>query len=307
MDHRDDLKVMALSVSARTPVDAFLHWMQVEAGASPRTLEAYQRDLRGLIGFLKRRGIQDPNAASPEDIEAWARWLAKRGLAATTRRRHMAAARSFYKHQRAEGRLSNDPLRRLDPPKRPQRLPRVATAKEVAAMLRAAAEGSMPVRDVALLEVLYGTGIRASEAAGLRLRDQIPAKRALRVMGKGRKERIVLLGQPAVRALDAWLQERAIRVSGKDEGRLFLSRTGRPMDRKALWKRLRILADAAGVRTMHPHRLRHAFATDLLRGGADLRVIQELLGHARLETTRIYTHLASSKLAETIAQHHPRA
>ena len=107
---------MALGTSARTPVDAFLHWMQVEAGASPRTLEAYQRDLRGLTGFLKRRGIQDPNSASPEDIEAWARWLAKRGLAATTRRRHMAAARSFYKHQRAEGRLSNDPLRRLDPP-----------------------------------------------------------------------------------------------------------------------------------------------------------------------------------------------
>ena len=100
-------------------------------------------------------------------------------------------------------------------------------------MLRAAAEGSMPVRDVALLEVLYGTGIRASEAAGLRLRDQIPAQRALRVMGKGRKERIVLLGQPAVRALDAWLEERAIRASGKDEGRLFLSRTGRPMDRKS--------------------------------------------------------------------------
>ena len=135
-------------------------------------------------------------------------------------------------------------------------------------MLRAAAEGSMPVRDVALLEVLYGTGIRASEAAGLRLRDQIPAQRALRVMGKGRKERIVLLGQPAVRALEAWLEERASRASGKDEGRLFLSRTGRPMDRKALWKRLRSLP-TRGVRTMHPHRLRHAFATDLLRGGAD--------------------------------------
>ena len=174
-------------------------------------------------------------------------------------------------------------------------------------MLRAAAEGSMPVRDVALLEVLYGTGIRASEVAGLRLRDQIPSQRALRGMGKGRKERMVLLGQPAVRALNAWLEERAIRTSDKDEGRLFLSRTGRPMDRKALWKRLRTLAEAAGGRTMHPHRLRHAFATDLLRGGADLRAIQELLGHARLETTRIYTHLASSKLAETIAQHHPRA
>ena len=280
--------------------------MQVEAGASPRTLDAYQRDLRGLTGYLKSRGVEDPNAASPDDIEAWARWLAKKGLAATTRRRHMAAARSFYKHQRAEGRLSSDPLRRLDPPKRPQKLPRVATAQEVASMLEAAAQSSMPVRDVALLEVLYGTGIRVSEASGLRLRDQIPAQQALKVMGKGRKERMVLLGEPAVKALDAWLEERTTLASGRDEGRLFLSRTGRPLDRKVLWRRLRTLADAAGVRTMHPHRLRHAFATDLLRGGADLRVIQELLGHARLETTRIYTHLASSKLAETIAQHHPR-
>ena len=263
--------------------------------------------LRGLTGFLKRRGIQDPNVASPEDIEAWARWLAKRGLAATTRRRHMAAARSTSISGQ-KGRLSNDPLRRLDPPKRPQRLPRVATAKEVAAMLRAAAEGSMPVRDVALLEVLYGTGIRASEAAGLRLRDQIPAQRALRVMGKGRKERIVLLGQPAVRALDAWLEERAIRARrAKTKTLVPVANGSTDGSQSGAVSCLRVLADAAGVRTMHPHRLRHAFATDLLRGGADLRVIQELLGHARLETTRIYTHLASSKLAETIAQHHPRA
>ncbi|MBY0401053.1 tyrosine recombinase, partial [Myxococcota bacterium] len=233
----------------------------------------------------------------------------------TSRARMLVSVRRLLRHGREQGRLEVDPLDSLRAPKRPRRLPRTLAFEEVGALLEAAAgiDGPEAGRDVAMIELLYGAGLRVSELVGLPLSGIDRRSGLLRVIGKGRKERVVPLGDWAGEALDLYLEQDRPRLAGSGPGAarqqaVFLSRRGTPMTRQNFWKRLREHAIRAGLPTdrVSPHVLRHAFATDLLEGGADLRSIQAMLGHADLSTTEIYTHVSRARLRETVEALHPR-
>lgn len=291
-------------------VDAFLTHVTVERGLARRTVEAYGRDLAGFVRGLASGGVSRPEAIERDHVTAFLRSLEARGLAPSSRARALVAVRRFSRWLLATGALAADPMEGVLPPRRAQPLPRILHPEETEALLRAA-EGSGPLalRDHAMLEVLYGAGLRVSELVGLPLAAVDRKGGILRVTGKGGRERIVPLGEPALRALDLWLETgRPQLLAGRESGAVFLTRRGSPMTRQNFFLRLRQLATRAGLPQdkISPHVLRHAFATDLLEGGADLRAVQSMLGHADLATTQIYTHVSRRRLRETVEQRHPR-
>lgn len=295
--------------------DGLLARLAVEEGLSARTIEAYASDLAHLRAHLRERGLDDLARVGRADLAAFAHFLVERGLAASSRARMLVSVRRLLRHAREEGGVEVDPLDSLRAPKRPQRLPRTLQSEEVSALIEAAAsvEGPEAGRDVAMIELLYGAGLRVSELVGLPLSGIDRRSGLLRVIGKGRKERVVPLGDWAGAAVDAYLEhDRPLlagpRAAATREQAVFLSRRGRPMTRQNFWKRLREHAVRAGLPTdrVSPHVLRHAFATDLLEGGADLRAIQAMLGHADLSTTEIYTHVSRARLRDTVEALHPR-
>ncbi|MEO0483627.1 MAG: site-specific tyrosine recombinase [Planctomycetota bacterium] len=300
---------------------AFLAYLRIEAGLSPATLEAYGRDLRDLFLSASAAGATTPEGLTPRVLADHIRSLkSERDMAPASVARHLATMKVFGRWLVARGWADENPATIIDQPTRWKKLPGVLSPTQVKKLLSAPAPPTSPeklnaadrvlyLRDRAMLEMMYASGLRASEVGSLAVDDHIADLDVLRVTGKGNKQRLVPMGAPARAALDAYLNRARpvlLRPDGRDRGRLLLSRTGRPLDRVAVWQLVRKHANAAGLEGVHPHVLRHSFATHLLSGGADLRVVQELLGHADIATTQIYTHVDGARLRSVHKQFHPR-
>jgi integrase/recombinase XerD len=290
------------------PVAGFLGTLQTERGASRHTLAAYRRDLTDFDRFLVRAGRRLTDA-SADDIVSYLEDVRARGLKPSSIARRLAAVRGLYRHLVREEALPRDPTEHIDTPRAGRPLPK-ALSRDAAAALVDGVAGDTPrtIRDRTLLEVLYATGMRASECLGLRIEDvNVNAGYAV-CTGKGRKQRLVPLGEHAL----AWLRRytdvaRPAFTRRRDCGRLFVNPRGGPLSRQSLWAIVRRAAAAAGIRrTVSPHMLRHSFASHLLEGGADLRAVQSMLGHADIATTQIYTHLPSDALTRAYRTFHPR-
>jgi len=299
-------------------IAGYLHYLRVERGLSPATIAAYGADLRAFAaGCTGRPDWSARPDAAREYLSSMAR--PPRVLRPSTRRRRAAAVRAFYRFLFAEGLIERDVAGLLDLPRQQRQLPDTLDQAEVDALLSApAATTAEGLRDRALLELLYACGLRIGEALGLDLDDVSLRQRTVRVIGKGDRERLLPVGAPALDALSAYLEsvrtawlERAVardpRVARRG-GPLFMSAQGRRLSRMSAWRGIRRAALAAGIRGhVTPHTLRHSFATHLLEGGADLRVVQELLGHASISTTQLYTHLTGERIKQVYARAHPRA
>ncbi|HEV2973978.1 MAG TPA: site-specific tyrosine recombinase XerD [Solirubrobacteraceae bacterium] len=286
----------------------FLAYLELERGLSRNTLEAYRSDLLQFGRFLERREV-GVTRASHNDLAAFLTELAGNSAAATLGRK-VACLRSFYRHLRREGLIGHDPSADLHGPRKTQRLPRVLTRQEVARLLREPS-GTEPhaLRDRALLELMYACGLRVSEVTGLELRDVDVEEGMLCARGKGSKERLVPIGRQAIAALEAYVARgRPVLLGARSESKLFLNRRGGALTRQGLYKIVQGHARGAGLQErMSPHTLRHSFATHLLAGGCDLRSLQEMLGHADLATTQVYTHLSAERLKDAYFSAHPRA
>lgn len=284
----------------------FRDHLALERRLSENTVRAYVRDLAQYDAFLRQRGLAAPEAVRPRDVEAF---LARAGASSTAARR-VASLRAFHEFLRRRGLAHENPALEVRAPRRSRPLPDVLTVREVEALL-AAPRGERPraVRDRAMLELAYATGLRVSELTGLTLESVDLEEDLVRCMGKGSRERIVPFGAKARAALVRYLDAaRGSFLRGRAERALFLTRLGRPFTRMGFWKLLRESARAAGLLArISPHTLRHSCATHLLEGGCDLRVVQEILGHRSIETTRIYTHLDRNRLRELHQRFHPRA
>jgi integrase/recombinase XerD len=285
-------------------VERFL--LLLAARRAPRTVEAYRRDLAGLTAW-RGGALAD---TSTEELERWLATLRADGLAASTIGRRTAAVRAFFKHLQLLGMREDNPAASLNPPRRVRRLPRTLSAAE-AERLVDAAQGVTPraMRDRALVELLYGAGLRISEALGLERASVDLDERLVRVVGKGGKERIVPLGRPAAEAVRRYLALGRPHLDRRHRPELFLNARGGALTRAGGFLILRRLAEKAGLdpRRIHPHLLRHSFATHLLEGGADLRSVQEMLGHADLGTTELYTHVTDRRRRELYFRAHPHA
>jgi len=293
-------------------VEGFLAAAAVERGLAPRTLEAYARDLGRFVSHLERRGVASLADVRREHVTGFVASLERQGLSARSRARALVAVRRWLRHAGAAGAAGEDPCGGVVLPRFDRRLPRVLRPDESAALIDAADPRTpLGLRDRAMLEVLYGSGLRVSELVGLPLSAVDARAGLLRVRGKGGRERLVPLGAPGLAALLAWLSDgrpQLVRPGSRAGEAVFLSTRGAPMTRQNFFVRLRELARRAEIdpARVSPHVLRHAFATDLLEGGADLRAVQAMLGHADLSTTQIYTHVSGARLRETVERRHPR-
>ena len=276
------------------------------ARRAPRTVEAYRRDLTQLAVWLGGR----VGEAGTESLERWIAEQRAAGLSASTVARRVAALRGFYRHQLLLGTRSDNPAAALELPRRTRKLPRTLSAAEAERLVEAAA-GTTPraMRDRALVELMYGAGLRVSETLGLRRGAVDLDGRLVRAFGKGSKERIVPLGRPAADALRRYIAMGRPHLDRRNRPELFLNARGGPLTRAGAFLILRRLAERAGLepQRVHPHLLRHSFATHLLEGGADLRSVQEMLGHADLSTTELYTHVSDRRRRELYFQAHPHA
>ncbi len=291
------------------PVREFLAYLRVECGLSDNTCRAYAADLDRLGGFLAEQGVADIAAVDMKLLVAHQRALREAGLGGKSIARHLCAIRMFFRYLHGNGRLARDPAELIEPPRTWRTMPRVLHSKHIQAMLDAIDPAEpMALRDAALIELLYATGARASEIGRITVADLHADLGVVRLFGKGNKERIVPVGKPALDAAERYLAALRPKLAREDRptGALLLTRLGRPLDRFRVWELVRKRAARAGVPPVHPHTLRHSFATHLLAGGADLRVVQELLGHAKVTTTQIYTHVDRERLHQIVKTHHPR-
>lgn len=298
-------------------VRTWLTQLDVERGVSAHTLTAYTRDARRYLDHLATRGVTTPTEVTEAHVAEFLASLRSGDdehppLAASSAARSLTAVRGLHRFLALEGETTHDPAEDVAPPAPPSRLPKAISVTEVTRLLDAAGvgDGALPLRDRALLEVLYGTGARISEAVGLDVDDLDLEVGAARLFGKGGKERIVPLGSYACEAVEAWLVRGRpdLGTKGRAGPALFLNQRGARLSRQSAWSVITAAAERAGL-TGHvsPHTLRHSFATHLLDGGADVRVVQELLGHASVTTTQIYTMVTVQQLREVYAQSHPRA
>ena len=292
------------------PLLAFLDYLQVECGLAINTRRAYERDLRPLLGWLLDQGLDDLSGLTPPHVEGYLRARHREGLSVASLARALAATRMFCRYLVVERILARDVSAGIDSPRRWHRLPTVLDDKTVRMLLDAPAkdQDTYVLRDRAILTVLYATGIRAGELVGLKLSDVNPRLGVLRVLGKGSKERIVPAAEEAMGAIERYVATgRADVVRGPDPGSLFLSRTGRPLAREDVFRLVRKYVRRSALRgNVSPHTLRHSFATQLLSHGADLRSVQEMLGHADIATTQIYTHVDAGRLKAVHKKYHPR-
>ncbi|MGX7828927.1 site-specific tyrosine recombinase XerD [Actinokineospora sp. 24-640] len=297
-------------------VDGYLDHLAVERGTSVNTLDGYTRDLRRYRDHLSAQGIEDLAGVAERHVSAFLATLREGTedhppLAASSAARALVAVRGLHRFAVLDGITAHDPAREVKPPTPPRRLPKALPVDDVLRLLDTPApDGPGGLRDRALLELLYSTGARISEAVGLDLDDIDPTDRSVRLDGKGGKQRMVPVGRPALAALDAYLvRARPVLASGgRGSHAVFLNVRGGRLSRQSAWTALKTAAGAAGIAaTVSPHTLRHSFATHLLEGGADVRVVQELLGHASVTTTQIYTLVTVTTLQEVYVSAHPRA
>jgi len=296
-------------------ISDFLDYLTFEKNVSGNTIAAYRHDLESFVTFLVDDYLSQPRKSIEVDsldrvaIRAYLAHLARRKMSRTSIARHLSALRSFFRFLQREGRVKQNSARSVATPKREKTLPRVLQITDVTLLLEQPnTENPLGRRDLAWLELLYASGIRISELVGIDMDDIEVSKRLLKVRGKGAKERIVPFGQKARSAVLAWLDDRAGILGTHEEEALFLNHRGGRISARSV-RRLfdRYIRNAAVTSGASPHTLRHSFATHLLNAGADLRAIQELLGHVSLSTTQKYTHLTDAKLIETYRKAHPRA
>ncbi len=288
-----------------TAVAAFLDFCRMEKGLAANSLSAYSADLYKLIS-----AVPAGPAARAEDLRRYLDFLAAGGLSSRSIARHLTTLRSFYQYLLREGSIQADPTEHLRTPKQWQTIPKYLNLKDIERLIQAP-DASRPtgLRDHAMLELLYATGLRVSELCGLRLGEVNQELGVVRTTGKGNKQRLVPAGTPAIRAVSDYLQlARPDLLKARASRYLFVTARGGPLTRQAFWKLLAGYGKKAGIfQNLTPHVLRHSFATHLLEGGADLRSVQVMLGHADISTTQIYTHVMRSRLRETVTKHHPRA
>ena len=291
-------------------MEQFQDHLTFERGLSDGTLSAYRRDLRRWLDFVAKLGIEDPAVVVVGHLREWVFDLKASGLAASSIRRAQSALRTYFGFLLGEGVIDVDPTDRLDTPRVERRLPEFLTRDEVERLLAAPDEArALCWRDRAILEFLYATGVRVSELVDLPLSSLDVDEGFATVFGKGAKERLVLIGAPALRALGRYLRDvRPELDQGSGEGRVFLNARGRPIRRESIWAVVKESARRGGIgKNVSPHTLRHTFATHLVEGGADLVAVQELLGHADISTTQIYTHLDRAYLRDIHRKYHPRS
>ncbi len=290
-------------------LEEFRDYLQFERGVSPRTLEAYGRDLNRLVAYAKRLGYEEVERLTPDHLREFVYDLKDQGLQATSIRRTLSGVRTYFGFLIAEGHVKADPTEQVEMPKAWRRLPGVLSREDVDKILEAPdIADRLYWRDKALLEFAYASGVRVSELASLKTRDVDLQEGMATVFGKGAKERIVPIGRSAQRALDIYLRETRPKLARSEgQGVVFLNAQGRPLTRMGIWKILRKQVKRAGVKKrVTPHTFRHCFATHLLEGGADLAAVQEMLGHADISTTQIYTHVDREYLRDVHKRFHPR-
>jgi integrase/recombinase XerD len=294
----------------RRAADSFEDYLRVERGASPRTISGYRRDLRGYLDSVARSGLTDVQSIKAKDVTDAMQRRSRTGVAPTTLNRWLAAVRHFHKFCVREGIAPSNPASLVDGPARGLALPKALAEDEVGAIVEAAAGTSPPeLRDRAILELLYGAGLRVSELVGLDIDDVDLEDRSVRCIGKGDKERIVPIGGPAVAAIRRYLREGrpAFTSAKRPSHALLLSARGQRLSRQSAWSCVkRYAARVYPDRRVYPHILRHSYATHLMARGADVRVVQEALGHARLSTTQVYTLVSRQKLKDVYQSAHPR-
>jgi len=293
-------------------IEDFLVSVRLEKGQSDNTRLGYGTDLRAFAAFLKARKVESSADVTRDLIVSFLADERAEGYSDATRLRRLAAIRMFFRYLKERRLVASDPSQLMDPPKKPRILPRVLSEQEVFAMLdEVSGEDPRSLRDRAILEILYGCGLRVSELCSLVREDLVSEGELLRVLGKGSKERIVPIGGAAGRALVAYLTgaRESFARGNATETHLFLSRLGRPLTRQGVFKIIRERAAAVGIAAdrISPHVLRHCFASHMLEHGADIRAIQELLGHADIGTTQVYTHVDVARFGEIHRRHHPRA
>ena len=291
-------------------LEPFRDYLSLEAGHSVNTVDAYLRDLRRLGEFAVSKGVRRPAQITREHLRDFVYLLKDLGLSPATIRREVSAIRTYFGFLIGEGRVAEDPSDRLESPQRWRRLPETLSVPEVGALLAAPlVDEPLAWRDRAFLELAYGAGLRVSELCGLGLTDLFLSEGLVRAFGKGGKERVVPIGRGVIGAVSTYVHRlRPSLDRGKSAGRLLLNVRGEPLSRVGAWGIVKRCAQRAGItKRVTPHTLRHSFATHLLEGGADLRAVQEMLGHADLSTTQIYTHVDREYLRSVHKQFHPRA
>ena len=286
----------------------YIRYLKLERNYSPNTIDAYRHDLHLLLNHLSGQGLT-PTDVKLDDLQHFAAWIHERGIGPKSQARILSGVRTFYHYLVVDGYLEVDPTELLESPHLPKHLPEYLTTEEVdrleAAIDLTSAEGH---RNRAIIEVFFSCGLRVSELVELKLSNLFLNERFMRVVGKGGKERLVPISQRAVGELELWFDDRRqMRIKPGEDDYVFLNRRGHHLTRTMILIMVKRLGEAAGIKkTLSPHTLRHSFATALLRGGADLRVIQVLLGHADIATTEIYTHMDDESLRQAVLCHHPR-
>ena len=290
-------------------VDEYLDHLATERGLAANSIEAYARDLRRFLASMRALHRARADSVERGDLVEFLEELDREGLAPSSRARMLSAVRGFFRHLVREGRLASSPVRELRPGRRSRPMPKSLSLDEIVALLAAAAgDDALAARDRALLELVYGAGLRVSEAVSLAAAGLHLDQGYLTVVGKGSKERAVPVGSKAMEALRHYLAgPRALLDPAGRSRTVFVGRGGRPLTRQGVWKRMRLLARKAGIPELSPHMLRHSFATHLVEGGADLRSVQMMLGHADITTTQVYTHVATERLTRVHREHHPRS
>lgn len=290
-------------------VDEYLNYLTVEKGASANTLEAYSRDLLRFVDFMGGIGRRSPEEVAPEDLLSYIVFLRFQGLSSVSVNRNLAAVRGFFRYLLREGKVKASPLSTVKSAKAWFRLPDVISKEEMFHLLSMPAGDSVvDIRDRAIMELMYATGLRVSETVALELKNINWQVGYLHITGKGGKERIVPVARSALEAVRIYLEKaRPVLLSGRVSDALFINKSGGAFSRQGLWKVIRKYALKAGLgNRVHPHTFRHSFATHLLEGGADLRSIQIMLGHADISTTQIYTHVTSERIKKVHRRYHPR-
>lgn len=287
-----------------------MNHLSVERDLSTNTIDSYRRDLNGYLNFLREIKVDSVGAITAEHVSSFIARLSRKGLAANSIARKLSSLRGFHKFLVVEGYCDVEPTSALESPRQWRKLPTFLTQKEMKSLLKQPnLSAPLGLRDNAILEFLYATGVRISELIYVKRKDLLSEVELVRVMGKGQKERIVPIGEEAIRSAQRYLREVRPKLAGEhSEDVLFLNRRGRSFSRMGLWKILRKYVNQAGItKPVSPHTIRHSFATHLLEGGADLRAVQEMLGHTDISTTQIYTHLDREYLKQEHREFHPRS